>query len=58
MDIFISKIAGAHRIAKTLNSVPACVAVFLFSVVHALWPSNRKKLFTTAAGHADRSSKP
>jgi len=50
-------------ISDTLLSVfailwaPACVAVFLFFVVYAMWPSNWKKFFTATKG-ADRSSSP
>jgi hypothetical protein len=64
MNAFISNIADALLSVFAILWAPACVAVFLFFVAYALWPSNWKKFFPAArpasskGSCADRSSKP
>jgi uncharacterized protein YjeT (DUF2065 family) len=58
MDTIISNIADTLLSVFAILWAPACVAVFLFFVLYALWPSNWKKFFTTMSGSADRSSTP
>jgi len=58
MDTFISSIADTQLSVFAILWALACVAVFLFFVVYALWPSNREKFFTATTGRADRSSHP
>jgi hypothetical protein len=60
MDAFISKIADTLLSVFAILWAPLCVAVFLFFVVYALWPSNWKKFFPaapSAENRAGRSSK-
>jgi hypothetical protein len=63
MDAFISTIADALLGVFAILWAPLCLAVFLFFVVYALWPSNWKKFFPAATSTAvggirpDRSSK-
>jgi archaellum biogenesis protein FlaJ (TadC family) len=61
MDTIISIISNIDNALLSVFAIlwaPACVAVFLFFVLFALWPSNRKKFFTTTKGRADESSNP
>jgi hypothetical protein len=63
LNAFISKTADALLGAFAILWAPLCVAVLLFFVAYALWPSNWKKFLPAAtpdsAGgiRADRSSK-
>jgi hypothetical protein len=58
MDTFISNIADVLLNAFAVLWAPACIAAFLFFVVYAPWPSNRKTFFTTTGGRADGSPNP
>jgi hypothetical protein len=58
MNAFIDKIIDALLSFFAILWAPVCVAVFLFFVVYALWPSNWKKFFPARPTGADGSSNP
>jgi hypothetical protein len=63
VDVFISTVGDTLLSVFAILWVPLCGAVFLFFVVYAVWPSNRKKFFPArpASGEgirAGRSSNP
>jgi hypothetical protein len=64
MNDLISNFADTLLSVFAILWAPVCVAVFLFFVVYALWPSNWKKFFPATRPNsveescADRSSNP
>ena len=53
MNAFITNIADALFSVFAALWAPLCIAGFLFFVVYALWPSNRRKFFPSTRPDAD-----